>query len=74
LFRAFWLYLFLPLPVLFSGRWYFERHAYLHNIINHGYSIERVVDTLWNNYLWCWPKPLMKKWFERKVKERKEVK
>jgi len=74
LFKMFWLYFFLPLPVLFSGRWYVERYAYLHNMINHtdnGYTVERGVESLWNNYLWAWPKPLMRKWFNKKLEEHK---
>jgi len=62
----------LPLPILFSGRWYVERYAYLHNIINHGYNIDRCVNLLWSGYGWAWPKPLMKKWFYKKVAEHKE--
>lgn len=52
-----------PLPIFFSGRWFIERNAYLYNIIHHNYEIEWVVNTLWNGYGWCWPRPLMKKWF-----------
>lgn len=74
LFKAFWLVWLLPLPVLFSGRWYLERHAYLHNIINHRYPIDAVVDALWNGYLWPWPKSMMTKWFEEKVEEHKKSK
>lgn len=63
LFKTFMFYFFIPLPIFFSGRWFVERKAYLHNIINHGYNIDRVVETLWNGYVFPWPKSLMKKWF-----------
>ncbi len=62
-----------PLPILFSGRWIVERYAYLYDILYHGYSIEYVIHILWNSYGWCWPKSLMRKWFEQKVKEYKGV-
>jgi hypothetical protein len=72
LFKMFWLVWLLPLPIIFSGRWFIERHAYLHNILNHGRSIEDSVNTLWSGYLWAWPKCLMQKWFNKKVKEKGE--
>jgi len=62
----------VPLPVLFSGRWYIERYAYLDGILNYNYDIDGVVNLLWNGYGWPWPKPLMKRWFLRKIKEHKE--
>ena len=68
LFKAFCLYFLFPLPILFSGRWFIEFPAYLHNIKNHGYDIEKVVNTLWTNYLWCWPKSLMRKKFYKYIK------
>ena len=74
LFKMFCLLLFFPMPVIFSGRWYIERYPYLHNMINHahhGYTVERGVENLWNNYLWAWPKPLMRKWFTKKLEEHK---
>jgi len=72
LFKMFWLVWLLPLPIIFSGRWFIERYAYLHNILNHGRKIEDVVDILWSGYLWAWPKCLMRKWFNKKVKEKGE--
>jgi len=71
LFKMFWLVWLLPLPIIFSGRWFIERHAYLHNILNHGRSIEKSVDVLWSGYGWAWPKCLMRKWFNKKVAEHK---
>jgi len=60
-----------PLPILFSGRWFVERKAYLQNIIHHGYNIEHVVDTLWHGYAWCWPRSLMRRWFEKELERSK---
>jgi hypothetical protein len=30
-------------------------------------DLERVVDTLWRVYGWCWPTPLMRRWFLRRL-------
>lgn len=57
----------LPLPVLFSGRWFIERHAYLRDIQQGRCSIEQAVDVLWWRYGFCWPRPLMRRWFVRHV-------
>ena len=72
LFKIFWLFLLIPLPILFSGRWFIERYAYLHGIINYNHSIDRVINILWDSYGWIWPKSLMRRWFNRKLKEHKE--
>ncbi len=69
LFKMFWLLWLIPLPIIFSGRWFFERYAYLYNLLYHGYKIDYVVDALWGGYGWAWPKCLMKKWFNKKIKE-----
>lgn len=54
----------VPLSIGFAwGRWRVERQPYLINI-RRGMSIDRAVATLWSNYLFCWPKSWMKKWFE----------
>ena len=59
--------LFRPMPVLLAfGRWYWERQAYLVNLrgaSNKEEKIERIVDNLWNEYAWTWPKKRMRKWF-----------
>lgn len=61
-------YLLLPLPFgLAYFRWVWERRAYLVDIRAGRLSIEEVVDTLWASYGWCWPRPLMRRWFEREV-------
>lgn len=72
----FWvLYLFLPLPIgLAWFRWKFEREAYLKELekhytgVNFNYFIKEVVNVLWSAYGWCWPKPWMKAWFEKELK------
>lgn len=66
------LYTFLYLfpPCLFAwGRWRLEREAYLVNIqrapkSERLYVIERIVESLWTNYFWTWPKSWMRKWFQ----------
>ena len=65
-----WLtYLFLPLPFgLAWFRWRWEREAYLVQIANARdpqCEIERVVAVLWAGYGWPWPKPWMRRWFEK---------
>lgn len=62
------LVLLFPLPVLFSGRWFVERHAYLHDIRRGADTVEGAVHTLWSGYGWCWPKPLMRRWFHVKLR------
>lgn len=69
LFKSAMLCFFVPLPVVFSGRWYLEREPYLHNILGGHKTIDKAVDNLWRFYLWAWPKPRMRRWFERKVLE-----
>lgn len=57
------LYLLVPLPILFSYfRWKFEREAYLVQI-RKGADVEDVVQALWLGYGWPWPKSWMRKWF-----------
>lgn len=58
------LYLFFPLPFLFSGRWFIERPAYLLDILSGRFTVDAAVDSLWRSYLWPWPRPLMRAWFE----------
>ena len=69
LFKMFWLLWLLPLPTIFSGRWYIERYAYLNDIKVGRKTVESAADTLWSGYWWCWPKSLMRKWFNKKIKE-----
>lgn len=68
-----WVILFVslfPLPVLFSGRWFVERRAYLKHIKTGYYSVDAVVDALWHRYGWCWPKPLMRRWFAKQLESK----
>ena len=61
------LYLFVPVPCIFAYfRWKFKRGPYLLDIKD-GRSIESVVQSLWSNYFFAWPKPLMRRWFEKKM-------
>ena len=62
-------YLLLPLPFgLAWFRWRWEREAYLVNLKAGVMSIEDVVNTLWNNYGWCWPKRWMRSWLSAEMK------
>lgn len=63
LFKTVCLYFFFPLPVLFSGRWFIERPAYLVDIKERRLTIDQAIDILWNGYLWVWPKTWMRRWF-----------
>src|SRR5690606_9052076 len=58
----------LPLPTLLSGRWFIERHAYLQDIRAGRRTVEAAVQTLWRDYGWCWPRSLMRRWFERELR------
>lgn len=60
------LYFLVPLPVLFSGRWFIEREAYLVEL-KYGVPVDRIVEELWTGYTWPWPKALMRRWFQEKV-------
>uniref|UniRef100_A0A6M3KYG0 Uncharacterized protein n=2 Tax=viral metagenome TaxID=1070528 RepID=A0A6M3KYG0_9ZZZZ len=61
-------YLLLPVPVLFAWfRWRWEREAYLNDITKYGRDVDEVVDVMWSIYGWCWPKPLMRRWFKRRA-------
>ena len=60
--------LVLPLPVLFSGRWWVERGAYLADIKAGRYSVEGAVDVLWNGYGWPLPRSWMRRWLEKKLR------
>jgi len=64
-------YLLLPLPFgLAFFRWYWEREAYLVQLLrapDQPREIARVVDALWFGYGWPWPRPWMRRWFERRL-------
>lgn len=57
----------LPLPILFSGRWLIERPAYLADIKANRCTVDEAVQTLWQSYGFCWPRPLMRAWFLRQL-------
>lgn len=60
---------FFPLPIIFSGRWFLEREAYLINIKRGDYTIDEVVRLLWENYGYCWPRFLMRGWYLKRLEE-----
>ncbi len=66
------LYFFLPLPILFSGRWYVERPAYLLDIDTGRKSIDGATELLWRSYVVPWPRPLMRRWFKKHAKTQME--
>lgn len=57
------LVVFFPLPILFSGRWFVERPAYLADIRAGRHTVESAVEALWRGYLFPWPRSLMRRWF-----------
>lgn len=57
------LYLLLPMPFLFSGRWFVEREAFTVDIDNGTKTVDEVVGLLWSSYGWPWPRRLMRRWF-----------
>lgn len=59
-----------PLPVLFSGRWFIERHAYLGDILAGEVTAAEAAEMLWEYYLWPWPRPWMQRWFEKQMELR----
>jgi len=58
-----------PLPTLFSGRWFIERAAYLHDIKTGRLTLDAAVTILWRGYGYPWPRRWMRRWFERKLME-----
>lgn len=58
------LYFLIPLPVLFSGRWFIEREPYLHDIQRGHQTPGRAAAVLWSSYFWPWPRAWMQRWFE----------
>lgn len=67
LFKSFWLLWLIPLPIVFSGRWYLERDAYLLDIKAGRIDIDYAVSVLWNFYGLAWPQNMMRKWFNERV-------
>lgn len=61
------LYLLVPLPFgLAFFRWKFEREAYLVDVKSGRMTPEQVAHTMWRDYGFAWPKPLMLRWFRKK--------
>lgn len=65
-------YLLLPVPIFFAWfRWNYARHLYLQDVRKDLYlepidlirHLEMMVEAIWDKYWWCWPKPLMRRWF-----------
>lgn len=65
--RVFALEVLFPLPVLFSGRWFVERSAFLVDIKTGRRTVDQAVDKLWTGYFYPWPRSLMRRWFTRKL-------
>ncbi len=60
----------LPLSVgLAYFRWRIERAAYMVQVraSPRPETIEHVVSVIWTGYLWAWPRPWMRRWFERQL-------
>jgi hypothetical protein len=60
----------VPLPAFLSGRWFVERWPYLKvDIVGGHRTVDEAVDALWSKYVWCWPKFLMRRWFNAQLKK-----
>lgn len=55
-------YFVFPFPVLFSGKWFLEREAFLRDIYYFGATEKEISEILWKDYFYPWPKGWMKKW------------
>jgi len=62
-------YLLLPLPFIFSGRWFIERGPYLNDIHKNRIAIPQAVENLHKYYLFPWPRKLMEAWFTKELAE-----
>lgn len=68
-------YLLLPVPIFFCyGRWYWERKAYLPELMelrdSHKFPkrLNIIVNSLGgSSYLWSWPKKWIREWFLKKI-------
>lgn len=60
---------FIPLPVVFSGRWFIEREAYLEDIRDGRLTIDKAASILWWKYFLAWPPPLSRRWFRKNLHE-----
>lgn len=61
------LYLIFPLPVLFSGRWWIERPAYLLDIRSGYRTPQSAAHTLTKSYFYPWPNKWMIDWFLKEL-------
>ncbi len=60
----------VPLPLVFSGRWFVERWAYLEAVRRGTKTVDSAVDKLFSfTYLYPWPPPLMRRWFKARLKD-----
>jgi len=74
-------YLLLPFPIfLCYGRWYWERKAYLPELMKLKDSwrlpgrLNSIVNSLGgSNYFWAWPKKWIREWFLKKIYPEKNV-
>lgn len=53
----------LPLPSIYSGRWFIERRAYLRDIQAGRRTVGEAVDILDSYYGHPWPREIMTAWF-----------
>lgn len=69
------LYIWMPMPFFFAYfRWRFEREAYLVDLkmnddedVYLKTRVEWIVNSLWSNYFFTWPKSWMRKWFYKEL-------
>jgi len=65
------MYFLLPLPILFTFRYFFERVAFMEEIRAGDMSVGYVVNLLTVNYIFPWLPFLMRRWFERELAKEK---
>lgn len=67
LFKSFLFYFLIPLPILFSGRWFIEREPYSKVDIARGRKTpQSAANQLWSDYGKPWPRKWMADWFEQR--------
>ncbi len=68
-----WLFLYYLIPLPLGLAWFrfkFEREAYITQarVAPDLYSVSWIADTLGGaTYIWAWPKPWIRKWFEKEL-------
>lgn len=60
-------YLFLPLPLWFSGRWFIERGPHLLDIKTGRRGLTQAIEGLHKGYWRPWPKSWMREWFSDRL-------